>query len=140
MSKSNQNIREILKKIPSIDYLILYCNKLKVNLPQVYLKNIIINQVNVIKKEIIDGLIEKDIKKNILQRLEKEVLLNNKNSLNAVINGTGIILHTGLGRAPISKEILLGVVNRIYPYSNLEYDVSNNSRGERNNHVDYLKI
>ena len=138
MSKSNQNIREILKNIPSIDHLILYCNKLKVNLPQVYLKNIIINQVNIIKKEIIDGLIEKDIKKNILQRLEKEVLLNNKNSLNAVINGTGIILHTGLGRAPISKKILLDVVNRIYPYSNLEYDVSNNSRGERNNHVDYL--
>ena len=138
MSKSNQNIREILKNIPSIDHLILYCNKLKVNLPQVYLKNIIINQVNLIKKEIIDGLIEKDIKKNILQRLEKEVLLNNKNSLNAVINGTGIILHTGLGRAPISKKILLDVVSRIYPYSNLEYDISNNSRGERNNHVDYL--
>ena len=138
MSKSNHNIREILKNIPSIDQLISYCNKLDVKLPQKYLKNIIINQVNLIKKEIIDGSIEKNIKKSILQRLEKEALLKNKNSLNTIINGTGIVLHTGLGRAPINKQILFNAVNRIYPYSNLEYNVFNNSRGERNSHVDYL--
>ena len=52
-----------------------------------------------------------------------------------VINGTGIVLHTGLGRAPISKEILIEIINQNYPYSNLEFDVSNGKRGDRNIHV-----
>ena len=47
-------------------------------------------------------------------------------------------MHTGLGRAPIDKNILLQGINDIYPYSNLEYNIIDNKRGERNNHVNYL--
>ena len=58
--------------------------------------------------------------------------------LKTVIIGTGIVLHSGLGRAPINKEILINAINQIYPYSNLEYNIEDNSRGERNNHINYL--
>ena len=57
------------------------------------------------------------------------------NSLQPVINGTGIILHTGLGRAPISKDILIDGVLKNYPYSNLEIDIKTGKRGDRNDHI-----
>ena len=59
-------------------------------------------------------------------------------SLKPVINGTGIILHTGLGRAPISKEILIEGIIQNYPYSNLEININNGKRGDRNTHISTL--
>ena len=47
-------------------------------------------------------------------------------------------MHTGLGRAPLSRSILNKAISNIYPYTNLEYNVETNSRGERNNHISYL--
>ena len=52
--------------------------------------------------------------------------------IDKVINGTGIVLHTGFGRAPISREIFIESFEKIYPYSNLEFDVNKNIRGDRN--------
>ena len=61
-----------------------------------------------------------------------------QNSLRQVINGTGIILHTGLGRAPISKEILYKSIDNTYPYTNLEFNLENGKRGDRNSHISEL--
>jgi L-seryl-tRNA(Ser) seleniumtransferase len=53
-------------------------------------------------------------------------------SLRPVINATGVILHTNLGRAPIpSFEPILG-------YSNLEYDLKSGRRGKRDTHIGHL--
>ena len=62
----------------------------------------------------------------------------NLKSLKPVINGTGIILHTGLGRAPISKDILIEGILQNYPYSNLELNLKNGKRGDRNVHISNL--
>ena len=44
-------------------------------------------------------------------------------------------LHTGLGRAPISKEILIDGILKNCPYSNLELNTNTGRRGDRNLHV-----
>jgi L-seryl-tRNA(Ser) seleniumtransferase len=52
-----------------------------------------------------------------------------------VINATGIILHTGLGRAPLSTEALAAINTAAENYCNLEIDLSTGERGERLSHV-----
>ncbi len=56
-------------------------------------------------------------------------------SLKNVINGTGVVLHTGLGRAPIDRQVLENILNRLAGYVNLELELSDGQRGDRNQHV-----
>ena len=59
-------------------------------------------------------------------------------SLAPVINATGVILHTNLGRAPLSEAALEHMRETASRYSNLEFDVAAGERGERDVHVDRL--
>jgi L-seryl-tRNA(Ser) seleniumtransferase len=59
-------------------------------------------------------------------------------TLAPVINATGVIIHTNLGRAPMSAEALAAVVTVAQGYSNLEYDLAAGERGSRHVHVENL--
>jgi L-seryl-tRNA(Ser) seleniumtransferase len=59
-------------------------------------------------------------------------------SLRPVINATGVILHTNLGRAPLSRTALEHVAEVSQGYSNLEFNLSTGERGKRDVHVDRL--
>jgi L-seryl-tRNA(Ser) seleniumtransferase len=59
-------------------------------------------------------------------------------SLKPVINATGVILHTNLGRAPLSEAAIEHIRNTAAGYSNLEFDLSHGERGKRDAHVDRL--
>lgn len=56
--------------------------------------------------------------------------------LRPIINGTGIIVHTNLGRAPLSAEAAEAVRTVASAYSNLEYDLATGDRGRRGNFVE----
>jgi L-seryl-tRNA(Ser) seleniumtransferase len=56
-------------------------------------------------------------------------------SLRRVLNATGVIVHTNLGRAPLADAALDLVQETARGYSNLEYDLSTGSRGSRQDHV-----
>jgi L-seryl-tRNA(Ser) seleniumtransferase len=56
-------------------------------------------------------------------------------SLVPVINATGIVIHTNLGRAPLSEEIIRHVVEVAGHYSTLEYDLQAGRRGKRHTHT-----
>lgn len=59
-------------------------------------------------------------------------------SLRAVINATGVILHTNLGRAPLSESALAHIRETAGGYSNLEFEIETGERGKRDVHVDRL--
>lgn len=59
-------------------------------------------------------------------------------SLRPVINATGVIVHTNLGRAPLSDETLAAMQAVAGGYSNLEYDLAEGRRGQRDIHTDDL--
>jgi L-seryl-tRNA(Ser) seleniumtransferase len=59
-------------------------------------------------------------------------------SLKAVVNATGVVLHTNLGRAPLPKGVIDHIQNTALSYSNLEFDLQTGSRGKRDVHVDRL--
>jgi L-seryl-tRNA(Ser) seleniumtransferase len=59
-------------------------------------------------------------------------------SLRAVINATGVILHTNLGRAPLGSAALERAASVASGYSNLEFDLESGERGKRDSHADRL--
>ena len=71
---------------------------------------------------------------NILQHVENRVKMESEYPLRKVINATGIILHTNLGRAPLGKIHLDAVAQAMCNYSNLEYDLESGKRGKRWTH------
>lgn len=56
-------------------------------------------------------------------------------SLQAVINATGVILHTNLGRAPLAAGVVDAIRNAATQYSNLEYNLEAGARGKRDEHT-----
>ena len=59
-------------------------------------------------------------------------------TLRTVINATGVIVHTNLGRSPLSRSVTRRIVQAAEAYSNLEYDLEEGRRGERNAHLRQL--
>lgn len=59
-------------------------------------------------------------------------------TLQPVINGTGVIVHTNLGRAPLSQEAIDAIQQTAVGYATLEYDVASGKRGSRTIHAEQL--
>lgn len=67
----------------------------------------------------------------IVAELTERLESLNRRTLSRVINATGIIIHTNLGRAPLAGEALAAVAELSRGYSNLEYDLETGERGSR---------
>ena len=74
----------------------------------------------------------------LLKKTETALQLWLTPSLKPVINATGIILHTNLGRAPLSTETLQAMQTVAADYSNLEFDLAAGKRGKRWLHAEEL--
>jgi L-seryl-tRNA(Ser) seleniumtransferase len=70
--------------------------------------------------------------------IEQQLGESHSYSLRPVINATGVILHTNLGRAPLSEAALQRIVEVARGYSNLEFDLGTGERGKRDVHVSRL--
>ena len=79
-------------------------------------------------------LTEQGLIEAILARLEAE----SKPGIRKVINATGAILHTNLGRAPLAQEALAAVKDCSQGYASLEFDIEANRRGQRCSSVENL--
>ena len=67
----------------------------------------------------------------IVQRIHDNFATIHRSRLQPVINGTGIIIHTNFGRAPLAQEAVVALTSIASSYCNLEYDVSLGERGGR---------
>ena len=74
----------------------------------------------------------------LLTNIGKTVAAMHTPNMRMVINGTGTILHTNLGRAPIGKEHMKRLSEIATGYSNLEYNLEAGRRGERYSHFEKL--
>jgi L-seryl-tRNA(Ser) seleniumtransferase len=68
-------------------------------------------------------------------RLRDELARARQPRLRRVLNATGVIVHTNLGRAPLAAEAIARVEEVARGYSNLEYDLTAGARGSRQDHV-----
>ncbi len=71
----------------------------------------------------------------LLAAAESQLQEEQQPRLRSVINATGVIINTNLGRAPLSQEALQAVQYVSHNYSNLEYELTSGERGSRHSHV-----
>lgn len=83
----------------------------------------------------VDTLPDEDV---LLDRITKRIRAAARPSMHTVINGTGIVLHTNLGRACMSEKAAQAAYDAACRYSTLEYNVATGSRGLRYSHVESL--
>ena len=71
----------------------------------------------------------------LVDRASEFLAGRSRRRLSRVINATGVILHTNLGRAPLGPEAIAAIDAAAPGYTNLEYDLETNSRGTRYDHA-----
>ena len=75
---------------------------------------------------------------DIVYRIKNKLIEFTSPTLRSVINATGVVLHTNLGRSPISQNALASSESVASAYSNLEFDLISGKRGSRNGIVERL--
>ena len=123
-----------LSHLPSVNQVILEIDN-SIPLHERYLKIIINKHIGFFRQRIKTG--EFDFNRDVLlEKIVKRVSLESLPSLVNIINGTGIVLHTGFGRAPFEGKRLRSLARRLDGYVNLEFNLSDGKRGDRLNHID----
>jgi L-seryl-tRNA(Ser) seleniumtransferase len=91
----------------------------------------------VLKKEDLSSLEDSLFSfENLFPLFQKEIDLQIQPRLRRVINASGVVIHTNLGRSPLHPSALQHMVNIAKTYSNLEYDLDLGERGSRYSHVE----
>lgn len=91
-----------------------------------------------VRDEILSSSFSDFTRDSLIQDIDKQILRKSSYSLKRVINATGIVLHTNLGRSVLSERILQNVVAVSSGFSNLEYDLDAGGRGKRYIHTKNL--
>ena len=135
--------KQLLSQIPAINKILLLdeVKSLIQEYTEVGVKSAIKNYIDEIKQEILnEELHEVPSLENIVEEVTQIVKSEDKNSLRRVINATGTILHTNLGRSLLSQKIKENIESVAFNYSNLEFDIDNKKRGSRYVHlIDIIK-
>ena len=130
----------LLRRVPSVDELllrpglVLLCRDVERSLVVETAREVLEG----LRREITSGEAQTDellhpaaIEQRIVHAVQKEFAP----SLQAVINASGVILHTNLGRAPLSAHVVEEIRRTATQYSNLEYDLEAGARGKRDVHT-----
>ena len=137
---------EILRLLPSIDALLRSKTAAKL------LRQVGAKQLTLLARTATDCLRQEIQQKNnntenysresLLEEAEKQLenaWQSEKNrSLQRVINATGVIIHTNLGRAPLSENARQALLKEASRYCNLEYNLETGARGKRGAHAEFL--
>ena len=127
-----------LQNIPSMTKLLDSSEFSDFDINQEILKKIINNTLDSVRKTVYsdknNNLTDKDIKRQIVIEIKK--IFDQEPKI--VINGTGVILHTNIGRAPISKDSSEQIQSLLSNYSDLELDIKSKNRKSRISKSDKL--
>lgn len=122
-----------LRQLPSVSEVLLDVNK-SIALHNRYIREVIKSELRGYRRTAKAGKL--DIKRSaVTAAILDELDSLNQSSIKNIINGTGVVLHTGFGRAPISKKVISTVAKKLEGYINLEFDLSAGKRGDRQNHI-----
>ncbi|MBZ2175366.1 L-seryl-tRNA(Sec) selenium transferase [Schnuerera sp. xch1] len=133
--------RNLFKLIPKVDELLEEerIKNILDTVPRKYVVDSIREEIELLRDDIKNNrLDEKDINERNKHLIDLVIdRANNKNALHLkrVINGTGTVIHTNIGRSLINEEVMKNVIDIATNYSNLEYDLQKGERGSRYSHL-----
>jgi L-seryl-tRNA(Ser) seleniumtransferase len=128
-----------LRRLPSVDKVISdeRIKQLRVHFPHDLIVNLVRQCIDEARLSITHGHSAPSLDK-IVDSIQSELQALEQLSLRPVINAGGIILHTNLGRAPLSKEARTAMETVAAGYCNLEFDLDSGTRGSRDVHIEKL--
>ncbi|ACU94828.1 seryl-tRNA(Sec) selenium transferase [Cryptobacterium curtum DSM 15641] len=131
---------ELLKNLPQIEEVLNHpaLQKLAERIPHHALADIARAEVDAWRKRLLDGSANTVDSDRIAQGAVLRAHALTQPSLRRVINATGVIVHTNLGRSPLAPEAVAAVNEVIGGYSTLEYDTTAMTRGSRHAHCEAL--
>lgn len=132
--------RQILRSLPAMDELLenswIFTYVEKIGRETV--KKILNELMSEIRQEVIEGDLNEISMSYIRKRAENLLQVRHKKSLKKVVNATGVVVHTNLGRSCLATEAVESVKEVASGYSTLEYNLDEGKRGQRNEHIEWL--
>jgi L-seryl-tRNA(Ser) seleniumtransferase len=136
----------VLRKIPRVDEIL--SRPQIVDLLKVHPRNVVIEAIRkglgrlrgeILQKQDLSQLEDAFFSfENLYPLFQKEIDLQIQPRLRRVINATGVVIHTNLGRAPLHSSAIKHLMEVSKTYSNLEYDLDRGERGDRYTHVEEI--
>ena len=138
--------QEVLRKIPSVDETL--ARPEVSDLIKTYSRNVVVEAIRIclkrLREELLhrEGPLEIDESSFSIHRLyplfKSEIERQTQPRLRRVINATGVVIHTNLGRSRLHPSALQHLIEVAKAYSNLEYDLERGERGSRYVHVEEI--
>lgn len=129
---------QLLRKIPKVDELLRLPELSELSCPHTILTESVRETIDRVRQQILSGeqpsLEAEQLCRQVLALVHKKTTM----SLRPVINATGIVLHTNLGRARLSDAAVEAIHSVAQDYNTLEYNLEKGSRGSRYSHVEKL--
>lgn len=135
--------RNLFKLIPKVDDILGRDNIKKIleTIPRNVVLDSIREETELIREKIKNNKQEEEILE-VINNLELSIISNaeykNSYKLRRVINATGVVVHTNLGRSVINEKIMENINDVVTHYSNLEFDLLKGVRGSRYSHVEEI--
>jgi len=132
----------IFSKIPKVDQLLtnVRISELEDEIPREIIVESIREELEILREEISKGNVTLATVDERIEILYKSITFKAKKKasikLKKVINGTGVVIHTNLGRSLISRKIIEHISEIATSYSNLEFDLEKGTRGSRYSHLE----
>ncbi len=138
--------QEVLRKIPSVDEIL---SRPEISdLIKTYPRNVVVEAIRSCLKELREKLLREEGPSEVdesffsFDRLyplfKGELERQTRPRLRRVINATGVVIHTNLGRSPLHPSAIQHLIDVSKAYSNLEYDLDRGERGSRYDHVEEI--
>ncbi len=124
---------KLLRKLPKIDRILDELHTGDNNVPAAIVKSAVKNTIDTFRKKILEGSFDAlpETKEEWHTIFSAAIAKKNSPNLKRVINGSGVVIHTNLGRSLLGADAMDALLAAGSYYSNLEFDLSTGKRGSR---------
>lgn len=143
MSNVGNHRRELsakLRSLPSVDRVLseAVLSEALDRWPRVHVVDAVRSEIDIARTLLVNGREAPSAPEALADLAERTLRVRLQPSLRHVVNATGVVIHTNLGRAPVSDAAALAMSTAAGAYTNLEYDLESGARGSRASHLESL--
>lgn len=137
---TTNNLHDALRALPSVEEVLKQpaLQALAPLLPHRVLADCVRASIDECRRAIREGDVAESCCASLAEDACCRALMHLTPSLRRVINASGVVVHTNLGRSPLAPEAVDAVVDVARGYSTLEYDTAAQRRGSRHDHIEHL--